>query len=733
MAPGGSKPILQATKLQPPRLRSGSLRRGRLTSLLQAARPLLTLIVAPPGFGKTSLLADWAAADPRTFAWVTIEPQDNDQRVLWTYLGAALGGAIGSAAAVDRFVRFAQEADPAAVVANELESVDRDIVLVLDDYFLLESDDGHDTVIRFAELAPPNVQVVLATRAAPPLPIARLRATGDLVELRAGDLAFTPEETDDFLNGSLGLDLDPDAIAILHQRTEGWPAGLYLAYLSMRDSPERLDFVATFGASNRHVIDYLTEQVLMALEPDTLRFMLTTSIVDTICGSLADAITDDDGGEQLLAEMEGANVFITPLDERREWYRYHHLLAELLRIELGRRQPDRIALLHQRAARWYASAGDADRAVRHSIAAGDIDLAARVIGESYLQLLELGRIATIVGWLSAIGPDAIESDRRLGVVNAWTMHFLGRHDEGDAALAAAIRAPGGDPMPDGSASIDSTAALIGAAFPGDDAGAMVASARRAYQYEGERDTAWRNTVRVMLGFALARVGEFEEARGHLIHGGAMAADAGMWMDAVGARTLLARCELEIGDPAEAEAIGRDAVELGETHGLASTPTQAYARAMLGAVLVRRGDPDTGGDILARSLPAIRALGEPLAIAESLIALGGARRMVGRLDEADGLLHEADAIIARARDPGYLVTLRRTAAPTGHPQVADPLSRRELEVLAELARGASKREAADHLYVSFNTVHSHVRSIYRKLDVHSMPAAIGAARDQGLID
>ncbi|HEY7131367.1 MAG TPA: LuxR C-terminal-related transcriptional regulator [Candidatus Limnocylindrales bacterium] len=709
------------------------LRRARLTSLLRAARPILTLIVAPPGFGKTSLLADWAAADPRTFAWVTIEPQDNDQRVLWTYLGAALAGAIGGSGSVDRFVRFAQDADPAAVVAHELESVDAEIVLVLDDYFLLESDDAHDTVIRFAELAPPNVQVVIATRATPPLPIARLRATGDLVELRAQDLAFTMDETDDFLNGSLELELEPDAVGVLHQRTEGWPAGLYLAYLSMRDSPERLDFVATFGASNRHVIDYLTEQVLMALEPDTLRFMLTTSIVDTICGPLADAITGDTGGAQVLSEMEQANVFITPLDERREWYRYHLLLAELLRLELGRRQPDRIALLHQRAAHWYAAGGDSDRAIRHSIAAGDIDLAARVIGESYLQLLEMGRIATIVGWLAALGPDAIEADRRLGVVSAWTMHFLGRHDEGNAALAAAIRAPGGDPMPDGSASIDSTAALIGAAFPGDDAATMVSSARRAYRFEGDRDTAWRNTVRVMLGFALARVGEFEEAREHLERGGAQAAEAGMWMDAVGARSLLARCELEIGDPARAEAFGREAVEIGEEHGLASTPTQAYARAMLGAILVRRGDPETGGEILARSLPAIRALGEPLAVAESLIALGQARRMTGRVEEANGLLHEADAIIDRARDPGYLVTLRRAAGPGGQTHMAEPLSRRELEVLGELAGGASKREAADHLYVSFNTVHSHVRSIYRKLDVHSMPAAVDAAREQGLIE
>ncbi len=732
-APGHPGPILQANKLQPPRLRDGTLRRARLTSLLRVARPLLTLFVAPPGFGKTSLLADWADVDPRTFTWVTIEPQDNDQRVLWTYIGAALATAVDEPVAVERLMGLARDVDPAASAAQVLAPIGRDVVLVLDDYYLLESDDCHDTVIRFAELAPDNVQVVISTRVDPPLPIARLRATGDLLELRPSDLAFTPDETEQFLNDGLDLGLDPDAVAILHQRTEGWPAGLYLAYLSMRGHPGRDDFVATFGASNRHVIDYLTEQVLIALEPTTLRFMLRTSILDTVCGSLADAVTGETGSGQLLADMERANVFITPLDERREWYRYHHLLAELLRIELARRQPDQIPVLHQRAATWYAGAGDPDRAVRHAIAAGDADLAARVIGESYLQALELGRIATLVGWLDALGPDTIDSDRRLSVVRAWTMHFLGRHQDGDAALAAAIRAPAVGPMPDGSSSIDATAALMGAAFPGNDVSRMLANSRRAYELEAGRDSPWRITVHVQLGFALVRAGQFDEARQLLEYGGSLAGDDGMWMDAVGARSLLARVEVEAGDPALAEDRARQAMTLAEEHGLAQSPTGAYARAMLGIVLVRRGEAEAGGDLLVASLPAIRALGEPLSIAESLIALGQSRRMLGRNDEAAGLLREADAIIAAARDPGYLRSLRRAVGPARPEPATEPLSPREVEVLRVLAKGVSKRQAADELFVSFNTIHSHVRAIYQKLDVHSLPAAVAKARQRGLID
>ena len=294
-ASGRAEQPLQATKLHSARLRPDTVRRDRLTNLLAAARPSLALFVAPPGFGKTSLLADWADRDPRQFAWVTIDAQDNDQTVLWTYIGAALGKAIDNGRSTPRFVGHAREADPAAAVALELDANEVDCVLVLDDYQLLESDDSHDTVMRFVELSPPTVQVVISTRTDPPLPIARLRAAGDLLELRATDLQFVPEETEAFLNRSLGLRLDAVAVAILHERTEGWPAGLYLAYLSMRASADQRSFVETFGASNRHVVDYLTEQVLMALDPDTLRFMLTTSIVDQVCGSLADAITGESG------------------------------------------------------------------------------------------------------------------------------------------------------------------------------------------------------------------------------------------------------------------------------------------------------------------------------------------------------------------------------------------------------------------------------------------------------
>jgi LuxR family maltose regulon positive regulatory protein len=374
-----------------------------------------------------------------------------------------------------------------------------------------------------------------------------------------------------------------------------------------------------------------------------------------------------------------------------------------------------------------------DRAVRHAIAAGDSEQAARWIAGSYLQLLEEGRIVTVDGWLDAMGAETVAADQRLAVVRAWTSHFLGRHADGDAALTAAIRAPAVQPMPDGTGSIEASAALIGAAFPGNDAGRMLACAERAFELEAARESPWRVTVHVLLGFGLVRKGSFDEARGPLSLGADLALGNEMWMDAVGANTLLARISLETGEAARAEQLARTAVALAEEHGLGTTATGAYARATLGTILVRRGHAPEGGELLAGALPFARAIGEPLFVAEALIGLAQARRMLGRSDEAAAFLREADAIIDASRDPGYLPALRHAATPVPVVPSTARLSRRETEVLQVLATGASKRQAASRLFVSFNTIHTQLRSVYRKLDVHSLPAALSRARELHLID
>jgi ATP/maltotriose-dependent transcriptional regulator MalT len=728
-------PLLRGTRLHAPRLRSDTLRRRHLTDELCRARPDLVVIVAPPGFGKTSLLADWGTCDRRRFAWLSIDPSDDDPTVLWAYVGAALSGVDGTKRQSDELIALAREPDPVEAVLRTVADTDDEIVLVLDDYHQLTNPLCHASIARLIELAPPNVQVAIASRVEPPFPVARLRASGKLIEMSAADLRFTSEECDSLLNGALALGLDSRAVAILEDRTEGWPAGLYLAYLSMRAAKDRDVFIDRFGATNRHVGDYLTEQVLESLEPDERRFMLATSVVDEMSGPLADALTDETGSADRLRELERANVFLTPLDDRREWYRYHHLLSELLRLELRRTDPDGERELHRRASAWFESAGDADRSIRHAIAGEDYGRAARHISASYLQALELGRIGTVAEWLELMGDERVAADARLSIVKAWIMHFMGLHDEATAALAAAQASSYEGVLPDGASSVDASAALMGAAFPGGDVGRMVANARRAFELESHPASPWRTTVHVLLGFALVRDGAFAEADGYLELGAELAMRHSMWMDAVGAQTLRGRVAIEAGRSETAERFAREAVDLADARGVAPTASGAFAKAVLGSILVHNGDPAQGAAYLDDAMSGVRLLREPLPLAETLLSVTQARRALGQRHEAISSFEEADALIDAMPDPGYLATTRRAVARDllGHPSSAgEALSARELDVLRLLAEGLSKRDVAGRLFVSYNTVHSHVRSIYRKLGVASRADAVDRAREQGLV-
>jgi len=728
-------PTLSGTKLHRPRVHQDSIRRPRLTTVLAGARPRLALVVAPPGYGKTSLLADWADLDPRPFAWLAIDDRDNDRAILVSYTAAALASALDVPFSAERQAALVRDPAPAESLAMEAAEAETDVVLVLDDCHVLHDPGCLAFIAAFIDHAPPNVQIVISSRADPSIPLGRLRASGDLIELRAGDLVFNLEETAQLLNDMLGSGLDPAALATLHERTEGWPAGLYLAYLSYRQVADPHAFVRTFGASNRHVGDYLTEQVLTALDADSMHFMIATSIVDQISGPLADALTGSQGSAERLIELERANVFLTPLDDKREWYRYHPLLCELLRIELRRTTPEAEGVLHRRASEWFEQAGDMDRAIRHAIEARDLDRASRLITSSYLNQLEWGRMATVASWVEQLGDDAVHSDAGLAVVKAWTMHFLGRHDDAFQAIEAARRTANYDHQPDGAVSIESSVALMTAAFPGGDVGAMVASARRAFELESGRASVWSVTVQILLGFALVRAGRFDEAEPYISFGEELAIRHGLWMDAVGAGTLLARIATERGDPELGVRRARAAVDLAKDHGILPTGTGGFARTVLGEALIRNGQAAEAEPILVEALGPLRALREPLPIADTLLALAEAQRSLGRRREARDTLGAADALIAQMKDPGVLRLVRARVAKlvTSTPRRSTAaLSERELDVLRLLAEGASKREAAVQLYVSFNTVHSHTRAIYRKLGVSSRGAALQRARELGLV-
>jgi LuxR family transcriptional regulator, maltose regulon positive regulatory protein len=705
------------------------------------AHPGPVLLVAPPGFGKTTLLGQWRLEQDRPFAWVSLDRGDNDPVVLWRYIAAAIraveprlpGPVDGSlrVPGVDIVTSFVPR------LLNELESLETEIVLVLDDYHAIGNPACHESVELFLHREPSNVRVVLAARSDPPLSVGRLRAGGDLLELRATDLGFTPQETERLLNKEFELGLASSAVAALHERTEGWPAGLYLAYLSMRNAMDRERFVTDFSGSSRHVVDYLTEVVLDTLDPASQDFLLRTSIVERMSGPLCDAITGRRDSAELLVELEHANLFIIPLDDRREWYRYHRLFADLLHDELHRRDADGVPELHRRASEWLAAGGHTGQAIRHALAAGQVEAAIRLVAEQYLLTIEWGGFATVASWLGYFPRGTVAGDARLSVVEAWVMSFLQRHDEARAALQNALASGYEGPLPDGASSVEASAALLRAGFPVGHVGEMLDAARRAFHLEGGRQSMWRVTANVQLGWALSLAGRFEEARPYLERAARMAPLSEQWLNAMGARCLLAWLSLDVGRLDDAERWAREALDVVRSHGLPDTVPPGWGAATLGAVLARRGGLAEGDRLLTEGIEEMRAGAEPVLLVQALLALVSIRKARGDLGTARTLLAEARSRLDGFADAGILghrlEKIGRALTPSHQRIAADrSLTEREFEVLQLLAKGLPKREVASTLFLSYNTIHSHTRSIYRKLGATSRAEAIDHAHQQGLL-
>src|SRR5262245_2441620 len=415
---------LATTKFHVPR--AGIVPRPRLMSSLgEGIGRGLTLVCTPAGFGKTTLLGDWARRSRWHVAWLSLDARDNDPALFWRSVAWALERVrpgVGEPAAL--LVGGPQQ-PPLEVVAialvNELTQVSDagDIVLVMDDYHLIEEPEVHASVSFLLDRLPPGLRIAVATRADPPLPLARLRARGQLAELRSADLRFTPAETAAFLTHATGLDLPEASVAALQDRTEGWAVGLQLAALSLRGRADPVGFVESFSGSHRYVLDYLTEEVLAREPEQVVRFLLETSVLDRLSGPLCDAVTGRTDGQLQLVALERANMFLVPLDEVRGWWRYHHLFADLLRDRLAQERPERLPELHRNAAAWHQNHGSVDDAVRHALAAGEVDWAARLVEQQAEAVLRRSEGATLRGWLSALPEATVRARARLCLAQAF--------------------------------------------------------------------------------------------------------------------------------------------------------------------------------------------------------------------------------------------------------------------------------------------------------------------------
>ncbi len=438
--------VLLATKLYVPGPRPGFVPRPRLADRLEVglARGLV-LVCAPAGFGKTVLLADWARRTGRPVAWLSLDASDNDPARFWRHAVAALGQARPGVGELARPVpgSLAPSSSKGLVTAliNELAAQPGEDkpVLVLDDYHLIDSELVHEAVLFLLEHLPPGLRLVLASRSDPPLPLARLRADGQLAELRAAELRFTADEAAALLREAIGADLPGAAVAALTARTEGWAAGLQLAGLSLRGQADAAGFVAAFSGSHRYVLDYLTGEVLEGQPGQVREFLLETSVLERLSGELCDAVTGRAGGQAMLEQVERAGLFLVPLDEVRGWWRYHHLFGELLRARLQQERPARVEALHRAAAAWHEEHELADDAVRHAMAAGDPAWVARLIERYFDAVFLQGEGATIQRWLAALPAGLVRARPRLGLAQLWMVLDGGHVEAAGIALDAAER------------------------------------------------------------------------------------------------------------------------------------------------------------------------------------------------------------------------------------------------------------------------------------------------------
>ena len=743
-------PVLLESKLRPPPVRAGLIPRVRLDAMLEAGtRSRLCLIDAPAGSGKTTLLAQWCLAGQvsRRVAWVSLDESDDDPVRFWVYIieafrvvapgfGEAPLGLLQGAGSADVLTQTVLPQ-----LLNELAADGDELLLMLDDYHLISGSTCHHTLAFFIDNLPANVHMVLSTRADPPLPLARLRASGELTELRIADLGFTDAEADHLLRDAMGLELTPRAVARLWERTEGWAAGLVLAGLSLRGRADPEPFIASFEAGHRHVVDYLGSEVL-ASQPEPLRtFMVRTSVLQRLSAPLCDAVLETEGSGELLAELEQANQFLIALDDHRQWYRYHHLFGQLLSLELAEQDPELVPALHRRAAAWYQDADDVEAAIHHAAAGGEFARAGALIARSWLPYARRGRIATVQRWLDGL-PDAfIMTNPPIAILAAWVG---GLCNVGlptlERWLASAEASDYQGPLPPGMPSVPFVAAMVRAVNTFGHVGRSLRAARRAVDAANPRpsESFWMGAA--ALGRSLYLSGQDAEARVVLgdLASHAPAPDQQPFV-VINAWALLSLLEGQGGDDGRAMALARQAMDVAEAQGVRYDPMTGVAYIALAQSAARRGGLAEAEQLLDQALRVLGSDSYTVQYAQAVIELAGVRHARGNSDEARAALDEARQLITTFADPGMLPALldraeRTLGRPAGRrrPAAAEALTDRELVVLRLLATTLSQPEIAQELYVSVNTVRTHIQGIYRKLGVASRKEAVAAARERDLL-
>ncbi|MGX9787572.1 LuxR C-terminal-related transcriptional regulator [Mycobacterium sp. MMS18-G62] len=699
---------------------------------------------APAGWGKTTLLAQWAlgAGEDQRFGWVSLDASDNDPVWFWMYVVAALQNVVPGLGA--RAVELlTMGADPVQVVLptllNDLDTIASPTVLILDDYHLVVNRAVHEQMAFVISRMPVNLHLVLATRSDPTLPLARLRASGDLVEMRSDDLRFGAIEADHLLNDVLGLDLAYEDIQLLHRRTEGWAAGLYLAALSLAGRRDAATFIRTFAGDNRHIVDYLMTEVLDSQPGQMRSFLLRTSVLGRLSGELCDAMLQTSDSAQVLERIERENLFVVPLDMSRRWYRYHHLFGELLRAELNRSEPDLVAALHRRAAAWFEAEGLVDEAVRHLAAAGDFAESADLIAADWVNEFKGGGLSTVSAWLDLLPDEFVRQDPRLSAARAWIALQVGQFDDAEVWIEAIEAAT--DTVDHSSLDAELVALREVHAFKTGDVAAALEGGRRAMALDFDNALQARSVACCTYGSALYFSRSTDEAQAIFRRAAHLAEKIGDRRRRIYALGYLALIAAESGQLADAEHQIRRATGVGSDPADAEHFVNAIVSLAAAIVLDVRGDMASAADAAHLAVGLTRKGAGILEVAKALVVRAKILERLGDHETAAASWNEADALLRGSAGADITQTVLTAAQPSNRVavsprnqvgMVAEELTAKEHEILRLLATRLSRREIGQRLYISLNTVKTHQRALYRKLCVEDRAAAVARARELGLL-
>lgn len=738
-------------KLKQPMLPSRAVSRDALVENLAEASTSLTAIVAPPGYGKTTTAVQLIEALGHPVAWLSLEPADSSPARFWTYVAAAFAVA-GVDGADATYKHLAEDGIDAATLALRaaIEASGSSVILVLDDLHVIENGDVAQQLSSWLRHPVPNLRLVCTSRSDLPLPVGRLRGQGLLTEARIDELAFSGEESAALLSSVFGLsDLTPEQVQTLDRRTQGWPVGLYLAGLTLRDEPDVDDQLERFAGDTRHLTEYLAVEAMDGVSDDVRAFVLATSIVSVLDPDLCDVLTGQAGSLKTLRQLVADNVFTSALDPTRMVFHYHPLFREHLQSALASEHPELVGELHARASHWYETRGDLDEAISHATKAGEIERAQALISSTSSQFSNAGHFDTVINWVAGLG-DPSRLGAETALLMSWTMLNLRRYDDLDRWMALAIDAASG-PTLERIVAVQMPTLRSHRARHVGNVGEMLRHAAEALSHEDLypnadeaehlflRTDAGRGAAFSVMGSALFWSGELDQSYEHLLTSLAIARSVDMVLEVIFCYSYLAIVEAERGDPDAALAHADHALALvatGQERHL--QPTLAYVARSIAHL--SQGRPADAEADLARAQDLAVPGREPLV--ELMMGAQQARlaHRIGDVEAARAAVRVSRTLVESLPDPRFDARLRSVEADIRFvardvedlPIGARELTDREQAVLELLPHGLARKELAAQLHVSENTIKTHLTSIRHKLGISGRSSIVDKAAELGML-